>query len=63
MGLPDALAVVTGACAFLGGFAGLLAPFVGGREWLDNGQRGFFVGAWIGSAGGFVVFFSAQATA
>jgi hypothetical protein len=60
MDLPDVLAVVAGGSAFIGGFAGLVVPFTDGRDWLDNGQRGFFVGAWIGTAGAFVIYLGSQ---
>lgn len=61
--LPDTLAIMTGGGGFLGGFAGLIAPFQSGRQWLDNGQRGFFFGAWLGAAGAFVIYLGAEVAA
>jgi hypothetical protein len=57
MDLPDTVAIVTAGSAFVGGFGGLVAPSLDGRDLLDNGQRGAFLGALIGSAGGFVLYF------
>ena len=56
MDLADTLAIITAGAAFIGGFTGLMVPFIDARDLLDNGQRGFFLGALIGSVGGFVVY-------
>lgn len=55
MSLADTLGVMTAASASIGGFTGLMVPFIDSRDWLDNGQRGFFVGAFFGAIGGFVI--------
>lgn len=49
MSLPDLLAIFGGAVSFIGAMLGLSTDPVGDREWLDNGQRGAFLGAVVGT--------------
>ncbi|MDQ5808270.1 MAG: hypothetical protein M3320_06295 [Actinomycetota bacterium] len=55
MTFADTLAVAAAAGAFLGGFCGSLVTFSRFSEWIDNAQRGAFVGAYFTTLLGAIV--------
>jgi hypothetical protein len=63
MSLADALGIGTADGALLGGFIGFLASFEGLREFLDNGQRGAFAGAYFGSLAGAIIRLASETQA
>lgn len=54
MSLPDLLAIFGGALSLVGATLGLSTNPGPDRDWLDNGQRGAFVGAVFGAFAAFV---------
>ena len=58
MSLADSIAIGAAAGAFVFGFVGFVPAADGLREWIDNGQRGAFLGAYVGSIVAATVHFS-----